>query len=243
MFYAGVNRGVKGGNYNVLLAGNALSNYTIPYAPETLVAYEIGAKITFWDGKARFNTSAYYYDYHNYQAYSSRGLVTFVSNKPARNYGVEGSLSLQPTPHFKIDLSGSLLSAKTKDVAVSAGLPEQTVDTPFAPHQQATVQASYTFPGVIAQGDIILSGNYSYKSSMYANNENFSNQLIPGYSLLGATVRWRDQTGRLDLNFTANNIFDKRYLETLIDLSNVAGLTEAAYGTPRWLTFSVGYHF
>ncbi|WP_068091205.1 TonB-dependent receptor [Novosphingobium rosa] len=243
MFYAGVNRGVKSGNYNVLLAGNNLNNYTVPYGAETLIAYEAGAKLTFWGGKARFNAAAYYYDYKNYQAYSSRGLVTYVVNKPARNYGVEGSLTLKPVPNFQIDMSGSLLSAKVKNVQVSSGLPEQTVDTPFAPHQQAAVVASYTLPGALAKGDIILSGNYTYQSGTYTNNQNFSNQWIPGYSLVGASVRWRDQTGKFDLNFTANNIFDKRYLVTLVDLTSVCGCTEAAYGTPQWFTISAGYHF
>jgi iron complex outermembrane receptor protein len=243
MAYAGINRGTKGGNYNVLLAGNDLSSIGVPYGPETLIAYEIGAKWTFWDGKARFNAATYYYDYKNYQAYSSRGLTTYVLNRPARNYGVEGSLTLKPVRNLQIDMSGSLLSAKVKNVTVSTGLDPRDVDTPFAPKQQASAVVSYTLPGAVASGDLTLSGNYYYTAGFYTNNQNFSNQRIPGYSLFGATVRWEDANRRWSVAFTANNIFDKRYATTFVDLTSVCGCTEAAYGTPRWLTGTIGYRF
>lgn len=243
MVYLGVNRGVKGGNYNVLLAGSTIDAASIPYGAETLVAYEVGTKLTFWNGKARLNAAGYYYDYKNYQAYSSRGLTTFVLNKPARNYGAEVSLTLKPTPELQIDLSGSALSAKVKDVSISAGLPEQTVETPFAPKRQAAAQVTYTVPTPIGGGDLTLSGNYYYSAGFFTNNQNFTNQYIPGYSLVGATVRWEDASKRWNLNLTANNIFDKRYGTTFIDLTSVCGCTEAAYGTPRWLTVGVGYRF
>ncbi len=243
MVYLGVNRGVKGGNYNVLLAGSTIDANSIPYDSETLIAYEIGTKLTFWDGKARLNASAYYYDYKDYQAYSSRGLTTFVLNKPARNYGVEGSLTLKPIPALTIDLSGSLLNAKVKEVSVSTGLPEQTVETPFAPSEQAAAQVSYAVPSEIAGGYLTLSGNYYYTAGFFTNNQNFTSQFIPGYSLVGASVRWEDASEHWNVTFTANNIFDKRYGTTLVDLTSVCGCTEAAYGTPRWLTASVGYRF
>jgi iron complex outermembrane receptor protein len=243
MAYAGINRGTKGGNYNVLLAGNDLSTIGVPYGPETLIAYEVGAKWTFWDGKARFNAATYYYDYKNYQAYSSRGLTTYVLNRPARNYGVEGSLTLKPVPNLQIDMSGSLLSAKVKNVTVSTGLAPQDVETPFAPKQQASAVVSYTMPGAIASGDLSLSANYYYTAGFYTNNQNFTNQRIAGYSLFGATVRWEDAAHLWSLAVTANNLFDKRNATTLVDLTSVCGCTEAAYGTPRWVTGTIGYRF
>ena len=243
MAYAGINRGVKGGNYNVLLAGNDLSAIQVPYGPETLLAYEVGAKWTFWDGKARFNAAAYYYDYKNYQAYSSRGLTTFVLNKPARNYGVEGSFTLKPVPRLQFDASGSILDAKVKDVVVSTGLDPRTVETPFAPKRQAAAAISYTLPAAIASGDVTLSANYYYTSGFFTNNQNFSDQWIRGYSLVGATIRWEDASRKWNVAFTANNIFDKRYATTQVDLTGVCGCVEAAYGAPRWLTGTVGYRF
>ncbi|MFD2580567.1 TonB-dependent receptor domain-containing protein [Novosphingobium colocasiae] len=147
LVYAGINRGTKSGNYNVLLAISSIGDASIPYGDETLLAYEVGTKLTFWDGKARFNAAAYYYDYKNYQAYSSRALTTYVLNKPARNYGVEGSLTVKPVPNLQFDFSGSLLNAKVKDVTVANGLDPQTVRTPFAAKSQASALVSYTLPG------------------------------------------------------------------------------------------------
>jgi iron complex outermembrane recepter protein len=121
MFYFGVNRGVKGGAYNVTLPDGAppLQPDQVGYGPEELVSYEGGIKSTWLDGKVQLNASAYYYDYNNYQAFSFVGITGIVSNEKARNYGFEVDLALRPTDGLSIQLGVAYMNAKVKDLAVA----------------------------------------------------------------------------------------------------------------------------
>lgn len=68
LFYIGYNRGTKGGGFNTPSDGFSLAS-EVGFEPEVLTSYEIGSKTTFADGYGRFNTSAFYYDYDNYQVF------------------------------------------------------------------------------------------------------------------------------------------------------------------------------
>ncbi|MFU8814374.1 MAG: TonB-dependent receptor [Pseudomonadales bacterium] len=58
--YATVSTGYKAGGFN---RGESLAEYD----PETILAYEIGLKHDFFDGRARVNAAAFYYDYEDLQ--------------------------------------------------------------------------------------------------------------------------------------------------------------------------------
>ncbi|MFO7651259.1 MAG: TonB-dependent receptor, partial [bacterium] len=86
LFFAGVSRGIKSGGFNLPLFPLATSDF--PYDGETLLAYEVGMKADLTD-KVRFNASAFYYDYSDYQAYSFDGFATFLFNANATATGAE----------------------------------------------------------------------------------------------------------------------------------------------------------
>ena len=67
------------------------------YDPEQLDAYEVGFKATLFDGLARLNGAAYYYDYKDYQAFFIIGIQTFTVNTDAESKG--GELELISQPH------------------------------------------------------------------------------------------------------------------------------------------------
>jgi len=93
MWYGGYNRGTKGGGFNALLGGSALiPNSEIAYRPEELSAYEAGLKSEFFEGAARLNGAAYYYDYHNYQGYKAICTADQVQNYQANSKGAEGGI-------------------------------------------------------------------------------------------------------------------------------------------------------
>jgi iron complex outermembrane receptor protein len=59
-------------------AGRALPPATLTYQPETVRAYEAGAKTRFWDGRASLNLAVFHYDYRNLQLSN----VAIVGGKP-----------------------------------------------------------------------------------------------------------------------------------------------------------------
>lgn len=70
LMFVGINRGVKAGSFNAQLAGGPpVPTSFIPYKAEVLLSYEGGFKYSFPDGHTRFNASAFYYDYKDYQSF------------------------------------------------------------------------------------------------------------------------------------------------------------------------------
>jgi iron complex outermembrane receptor protein len=243
LIYAGVNRGVKAGNYNAPLptGGAPLTPAQMSYNPEVLTSYEAGYKASFWEGRARLDASVFDYDYANYQAFSFNGLSGYVLNRPARSYGGEISLSLLPLPDLQIDVSGSLFHARVKNIAVAAGVANREVQPTFAPEQQASVRAQYTFPEALMGGDVVVGGDMYYTGGFFTNIQNFDSQRLPGYVLFDAQVSWHAADDRWSLTVFGTNLADKRYGTILFDLTTICGCSEKAFGPPRWIGATLGY--
>ncbi|MFM7027157.1 MAG: TonB-dependent receptor [Chakrabartia sp.] len=244
LFYAGVNRGVKGGSYNAKLPDGTdpLTPSQIPYQPEELVSYEGGLKATFLDGKANFNASAYYYDYSNYQAFTFSNVSGYVQNRPARTYGTEFELSLRPVEGLQLSTAASFFNARVKQLEVAPGVP-RNVRPSFAPQTQLSGRISYKLPMDVAGGQITLGADGSYTSGFYHNLRNFDANWFGGYALFNARVNWEDSAKRFRLSAFVNNLTDKRYKTVGYDLSTLCGCTEESYGRPRWWGVSAGMSF
>ncbi len=66
MVYVSTARAFRSGGYSsaVIFSQDALA----PYGPETLTSYEVGMKLTLPEAHLRFDTSAFYYDFKDFQA-------------------------------------------------------------------------------------------------------------------------------------------------------------------------------
>ncbi len=87
LFYAGINRGVKGGGVNAQSFTLPLAPDQLVYGPETLISYEVGEKYT--NGKLTINSAAFYYDYNDFQAFLFTNAAGFTQNLPSKIYGVD----------------------------------------------------------------------------------------------------------------------------------------------------------
>lgn len=244
LLYVGINRGVKGGNYNAKLPdGSApLPVGQVPYKPETLISYEGGFKATLFDGRAQLSASAYYYDYSNYQAFTFSNVSGFVQNRDARTYGIETDLAVNLGGGLQLSGGISAFNAKVKDVEIAPGV-FRDVKPAFAPETQLIGRVSYELPVDVFGGAITLAGDASYSSSFYHNIRNFDSNKIDGYALFNARVTWLSATESFRLTAFVDNITDKRYATIGYDLSTLCGCSEEAYGKPRWWGISAGYSF
>ena len=101
LFFVSYNRGIKGGNWS---PGRAISLENFRHDEEVLHAYEIGTKMTLWEGKARLNATAFYYDYEDYQQFSLVAATPQVVNRDADLAGGEIELFLTPDENWDISL-------------------------------------------------------------------------------------------------------------------------------------------
>ncbi len=244
LLYAGINRGVKGGSYNAKLPDGtaALAPSDVPYRPEVLVSYEGGFKLTFLGGKGTFNSSAYYYDYSDYQGFTFQNVSGFVQNADARTYGAEAELNFRPVTGLQVSLSASLFDAKVKHLQVAPTV-FRDVRPSFAPRSQFAGRVTYTPPIEVAGGKIPLGGDFNHTAGAYDNLQNFDSQWLPGYTLVNAQIGWKDAAERYRVGFFVSNLTDKTYRVTGYDLSTLCGCSEIAYGRPRWWGITAGFTF
>ena len=244
LLYMGINRGVKAGSYNSkLYDGTApLPPSQIPYKPEALLAYEGGFKKTFAGGAGTLNGALFYYDYHDYQAFTFQNVAGYVQNRDARTYGGELEATARPWTGMQISLAASAFNALVKGVEIAPGISGDVQPT-YAPEQQ--------FFGVISQdlradalgGVLTFAVDGSYTSYFYHNIRNFDSTRLPGYALFDVRATWVSSHVPLELTAYCDNIGDKRYVNIGFEGSSIFGGNAVSFGRPRWWGVRAVYKF
>ena len=212
---------------------------------EVLWSYEAGGKFTLFNGTARLNATAFYYDYSDYQVFSLIALAPDVLNSDATAYGGELELALSPAENWDFNFGVALLSSKVD--RTPAVLPDdqgnvQFVegDLPQAPDVSFNFLARHTwqaFGGSMAvQLDGLVYGDhYLYSAKNQANAEE-------GYGILNASVSYTTNDGRWKLTAWGKNLTDSVYRVYLVDLG-LAEFLEEIYGPPQWFGGTISYSF
>lgn len=242
LVYAGVNRGVKAGGYN--LAANlfpaTVAPSSIPYKPESLLDYETGVKAS--NRWITLDFAAYYYQYTNYQAFTFANLSGTVQNNNATYYGLETQALFHPIPRWTLELQGSTVHARVHDVTVAPGLLRDVQPT-FTPPYQLGYNLSWFLPWSLAGGDLHYGFDGHYSDASYANLRNFADERISPWFTANMHLDWTQSTGRVGLSVFANNIFDRRYVVGLFDASTNCGCSQESLGQPRWVGARLSYKY
>ena len=104
-FYASYARGYKAGGSNPGVQQCNLAGIPSGYEPETIDAYEIGAKNTLLDGRLQANLTAWYYNYGGYQISSIIANTSVNTNIKAFLGGLEGEFLWAPTDRWQFSLN------------------------------------------------------------------------------------------------------------------------------------------
>ena len=237
--YASVNRGIKGGGFNAAaISGIPVS--LVPYEPEVLTAYELGLKSTFFDQRAQLNTSVFYYDYDNYQAFTLTGFSPFVFNTSATTQGAEVELRLLPVRSVDVSIGLSYLDAIANDVPLqfpSGPFVDQT--PPQSPEftGSATVRKNWT----LASGTVSLQGTVNHVGKRYFNTINHPALSDSSYTVGSARLSYMAADERWEVALWANNITNEEYLLTAFDLSTTNGVVSQVYAPPRQIAATISY--
>ncbi len=173
LIYASYSRGFRSGGFN----GRASTVYssTTPYNPETVDAYEIGAKTEWFDRRLVFNAAIFDTEYHNKQEEvvlktppgSPDPQETLVANAAqARIYGAEFDLQAAATRNLNLRATLGLLHARYGNFfQVDAAFPQlrdslSTLTLRRAP--SVTAGAGFDFKAPVSYGTWTLTGDYRY---------------------------------------------------------------------------------
>jgi iron complex outermembrane recepter protein len=242
LFYASISEGVKSGGF---------TSYNVPSAsavqafkPETLWAYEIGVKSSFYDGALQLNGAAFYYDYHNQQvqsaiwtaAYGAIGAIVNARNSHIYGFELEGQWRPLPqlfitqsvgykTGEFdKFDTDLDIAASTAANSAVYVNRKGAEVGFPKGSYQ-GTIAYDIALDGFTLQPEIDYAFHDGRKPLLLGPSFN-----IPAYWLFNANLSLTPDNGPWELAVFGRNIFDQRY-----DLERnffLGGINIAAPGTP-----------
>lgn len=234
LLYVGVSRGVKAGGFNSKLNDFSppLAPEDIPYNDETLISYEAGGKFDFLEGRMRLNTSVFYYDYNDYQAYQFTGVGGNIANADARYYGGEIELAAKPLPDLDLALNASYLDAKVKDVEVASGV-RRDVRPAYTPKYSVAGYVRYRVPTPVLNGNVALQLDGSYRGKSSANLRNFEVEDLDAYGQLNGSLSWTDAASGISLTGFVKNITDDRYETSVVDIATLCGCAQISYSDPR----------
>ncbi|MEM8987980.1 MAG: TonB-dependent receptor [Pseudomonadota bacterium] len=248
LLFATVSKGIKSGGFTTYNTLNP--SFVDPFDEEELLAYEIGFKSEFADGKVRLNGAAFYYDYDNQQVQSAEfaeilvfGIAVpigrIVNAEESEIYGGELELAWIPVRGLEITQSFAYKEGEFEDfvdldiaassiagTAVSVDRTGQSLGFPEITYQGSI---SYTAP---VDGGFYWSGllDYSYRDETTPPLLG-SDYTVDDYWLINGQVAFGAENGRWEAAIWGRNILDEEYDEVRNFFT--PGFDVAAPGLPR----------
>lgn len=261
--YISYNRGVRGGGFNAptLPTPQLVTPQFMNYDPEVVNAFEGGFKWTLPDGFGRFNASAYYYNYSNFQAFSFVGVDAFTLNASSENYGFEAELFLNPAQGLDFLFSVGHINAQVDDIiGITTQAPIAGAPPPVLPAGQSAipVQTPKWNLGGLARYEAVISdwngalnfqADFQYRSRHFFALTQRPGVTENGYAVFNGSVAWVPDDSDWELRVSVDNIFDEEYLVQTYDLSGPLALGGGQgniiqyYGRPRTWRASVRMNF
>ncbi len=205
MAYASISQGFKGGGYDLLSPfPQSSADDVFEFDKEEVLAYEVGVKMTLFDGAAELNVAVFRSEFDDLQvsALAPGGIINFfVANAAeAVSQGVELEGRWLATDRLLLSANIAFLDATFEDFPEAACYALQTIgcvdgvqdlsgaDLQFAPELAANLHAEYTWP----MGDSL--------EWLAAMDVNYTDE----YSLAsdGDPIMWQDSFTKVDARLT-----------------------------------------
>jgi len=243
LLYAGINRGVKAGNYNAPFTfspADVVPTANLSYEPEKLLSYEGGFK--FSNGPFLFNASAFYYDYKDFQAFVFTTASGVVRNVDSEVYGLDLEAAIEVTEGLRIGGNFAYQHAEIADFEIAPGV-FRDVRPPYAPRTQATGTIDYETPGEVFGGTLGFNATVSYAGAIYHNIRNFNAHRFDARTLLNLSATWRSMDEGFFVTVYGRNVFDERYGQVGFDNTVIFGAQNVSYGNPATYGVTLGFDF
>ena len=246
--YLNYARGFKSGGYNgrPTPGQNGQFGTISPYDPETIDTYELGIKSEWFERRLRFNAAAFYSNYKGIQLLAlnpATGFFDTVNAARSKITGVEVELAAKPIDGLELQAAAGVMHNEYKELsagAIASGIVYGN-KLPLTPDFNASVGAQYRWQ--LARGSFALRGDYSYRSEVFFEADNFSNARQGGYGLLSARATYEFDDGRVSVSAYGLNLGGKIYVTNGQDVVGPLGVAFDSVGAPREWGFDVRYKF
>jgi len=212
LVFAKATKGFRSGGQQ--LRGSSIPASFLPFAPESLLSYEVGLKSTFLDRRARLNVSGWWSDYKDIQksviVLTPSGNATVTQNAAAATlYGVDLEGTLIPVE--RLTLNGTLGYIHAEYDKYIDGNIDRTKEpftgTTGVPKWTYSLGARYVVP--MDMGDLTFQLNYRWQDRMVTYRQPLTPNSTPCCSVfadpaLAETMgAYDDLSGRISLNLDA----------------------------------------
>ncbi|HEX7035259.1 MAG TPA: TonB-dependent receptor [Pseudomonadales bacterium] len=239
LVYASVTTGYRAGGYSLGIGdsrGPGVSG-VVPasYDKEEIIAYEIGYKGTFFDGRLQLNSSIYHYDFDNYQdrvelfnAGSGTSVDVVQNVEEAQNRGVEIEITWLPTENWTIGGNGSYADTEYKSdffileddnplfpeplfddvLGDDAFLVRNLKGSPLKriPEWKFTAWTYYDWQ--FSRGTLTAGATWAYTGSYFSEGIERDLDETPSRDRVDVYLTWRDNRDRWNVRAFVDNVFD-----------------------------------
>lgn len=221
-----------------------------PIKDEKVQSFELGSKMSFFDGRLMMNTAAFHNIYSDIQlsVFTSYALPNgsqgffgdFTNAGKGHIDGLEEEFAWKPSENWTV--SGNVAYLHTKYTKFMSG-GQNIADTQRftnAPKWSGGLSVENNYP-LANGGSIGARVNYTYQSTVYP--ETTLSPLIAqrGYGLWNAGIVW-EVNEPWTLSLQGTNLANKSYRTTGYNIAAL-GIVTGFYGAPRMVTLSARYKF
>ena len=242
-------RGFRGGTYYGGV--NAQANVST-VKPETVDAFEVGLKSSWFQNRLRTTVAAFHYEYDDIQvlvnAQTANNTVSATILQNAGSGTVNGAeLELDALPVEGLRIHGGLGLLDTKYGGFTAVNNNQVVDASGneftrSPHANALIDVEYRVP--LPGANAVALGTYwQYSSRFFFNAVDQSNANLQQGKYATGDVRLTFYTPRdaADLQFWMHNVTNSEY--RVLATQGTPGVQTRVYGPPRMFGATLTVHY
>jgi iron complex outermembrane receptor protein len=164
-----------------------------------------------------------------------------VTNQDAEAQGLEVELNARPTDRLTLQIGGSFMDSKVKDIR----LPDQATivdhDLPQAPSFSGNALARYEFP--LGAGTASIQGDLYYTDDFCFTTLCAPVEQEESYTVANARIGYAAPGGRWEVAAFVNNLFEEEYRVYAFDSSLFAGVVAGVYAKPRTWGVTASYRF
>jgi iron complex outermembrane receptor protein len=243
--YGTYSRGFKSGGFNARPTPTIPATL-LPFEQEDLQNYEIGFKSSWFERRLQANLALFHGNYDNIQltelffdpmtgAFSSR-----VGNA-GRAVIRGGELEVQARPLDALELSMALgvLDSKYKqfdyvNVATNVFTDRSDEDLLFVPTYTGSFGVAYTISDAFRVGDLTARASWSFRNGVNFGPDFGSERLAQDkVGLLSGQLSLALDDGKTVIALFADNLLDRRYIDSGVNFETGFAFSTAHYGPPR----------
>jgi iron complex outermembrane recepter protein len=244
LLYLSYAKGFKSGGFNARpLSG--IAEVQTPYDPETVDSYELGAKTRWWDRRMTANLAVFFNDYTDMQLTINATPQNFVRNAgEAEIKGAELEVVTRLAQGFDVNLAVGYLDAQYTelDPQLATLNPPLTEDKELVKAPEWTLSAGMQYRFDVGVGEIVLRGDWSYKSEVFHDVFNDVRLAQDAFDLFNAYAGFTTRSGHWEVAVFGTNLSDERY-RVSGNSSAGFGLAESTFSPPREWGATVRYRF